>query len=93
MVPDPGLSRATGCYYEIVSPKRGEGSEQDAAASLASTAEVAVVVEDVQRAHRGRIRWGIGKHTAELALRALERSPREKRSGKSRRRKRHKRLL
>jgi hypothetical protein len=55
---------------------------------------VAAVVEDVQRAHRGRIRWGIGKHTAELALRALEPTSRIKaRSSKSRRRKRHKRML
>ena len=54
-------------------------------------------VEEIQRSHRGRIRWGIGKRTAELALRALEDSPghgrRHRRSSKSRRRKRHKRLL
>lgn len=62
--------------------------------SLTDTAEVAAVVKGVQRAHRGRIRWGIGKHTAELALRALEPASKMKaRSSKSRRRKRHKRLL
>jgi len=62
--------------------------------SLADTAEVAAVVQHVQQAHRGRIRWGIGKHTAELALRALEpASGVRPRSSKSRRRKRHKRLL
>jgi hypothetical protein len=62
---------------------------------MATTAEVAAVVQDVQSKHRGRIRWSVGRHTAELALRALESPPKAKvrRSGKSRRRKRHKRLL
>jgi hypothetical protein len=61
---------------------------------LTNTAEVAAVVQQVQRTHRGRIRWGIGKHTAELALRALEPTSGAKpRSSKSRRRKKHKRLL
>ena len=63
---------------------------------MATTAEVAAVVQGVQRKHRGRIRWSVGQHTAEMALRALEaplRSPRRPPSSKSRRRKRHKRLL
>jgi hypothetical protein len=62
---------------------------------MATTAEVAAVVHDVQRKHRGQIRWSVGRHTAELALRALESTPKGefRRSGKSRRRKRHKRLL
>ena len=61
---------------------------------LATTAEVAAVVEDVQRARRGGIHWGIGRRTAELALRALdERERPTRRSSKSRRRKRHKRML
>ena len=62
---------------------------------MATTAEVAAVVQNVQRKHRGRIRWSVGQHTAELALRALDESPRTERrpSAKSRRRKRHKRLL
>jgi hypothetical protein len=63
---------------------------------LTTTAEVAAVVTEVQRKHRGRIKWSVGKHTAELALRALEPSPPRPRrppSSKSRRRKRHKRLL
>lgn len=53
-------------------------------------------VEEIQRSHRGRIRWGIGKQTAELALRALgdpAGARGHRRSSKSRRRKRHKRLL
>ena len=51
----------------------------------------------IQQRHRGKIRWRITKHTAELAIRALneataERAP-GRRGGKSRRRKRKKRLL
>jgi hypothetical protein len=63
---------------------------------MASTAEVKAVVQNVQRRHRGRIQWGIGKHTAELALRAIDKSRPvlcRPSSSKSRRRKRHKRLL
>ena len=63
---------------------------------MASTAEVEAVVQNVQRTHRGRIKWGIGQHTAELALRALDVPTTARRrppSSKSRRRKRHKRLL
>ena len=65
-------------------------------APMASTAEVAAVVKDVQRKHRGKIRWSLGRHTAEMALKALEGPVREgsrRPSSKSRRRKRHKRLL
>lgn len=64
-------------------------------APLATTAEVAAVVQGVQHKHRGRIRWSVGRHTAELALRALDPLPSAPRrpSSKTRRRKRHKRLL
>lgn len=50
---------------------------------------------EIQRRHRGRIRWHVTKHTAELAIRALTDEPdeRARRSSKSRRRKRKKRLL
>jgi len=67
-----------------------------AESSATTTAEVAAVVTNVQRSHRGRIRWGIGRHTAELALRALDKPRRMLRrpsSSKSRRRKKHKRML
>jgi len=63
---------------------------------MASTAEVKAVVQNVQRRHRGGIQWGIGRHTAELALKALDEDRpvlRRPSSSKSRRRKRHKRLL
>jgi hypothetical protein len=75
---------------------RGDAPNEGDDVPMATTAEVAAVVQGVQRKHRGRIRWSVGRHTAELALRALEAPPRPPRrppSSKSRRRKRHKRLL
>ncbi|HET9423944.1 MAG TPA: hypothetical protein VFO55_01125 [Gemmatimonadaceae bacterium] len=48
---------------------------------------------DIQERRRERIRWNIGKHTAELAIAALTRASGYRRSGKTRRRKRAKRLL
>ena len=61
-----------------------------------NTAEMKVVEQrilDVQARRRGRIRWHIGKHTAELAIAALMRAQPYRRSAKSRRRKKAKRLL
>ena len=75
--------------------KREKPNESDDA-PRATTAEVAAVVQNVQRKRRGQIRWSVGEHTAELALRALDEPPRAAKrpsSSKSRRRKRHKRLL
>ena len=76
--------------------RKEEGPNEIDAAPMATTAEVAAVVETVQRKHRGRIQWSIGRHTAELALSALGKKPhvsRHERSSKSRRRKRRKRML
>lgn len=54
-------------------------------------------LEEIQQKKRGGMRWGVSRHTAELALVALDepRSPEPPRrnAGKGRRRKRHKRLL
>jgi hypothetical protein len=56
--------------------------------------EVERRLKEIQRRKRGRIRWNIGRHTAEMAIVALETAPKSPpRSGKSRRRKRWKRLL
>jgi hypothetical protein len=56
--------------------------------------EVQRRLEEIQRRKRGRIRWSMTPHTAELALTALHEPVGEPRqSGKRRRRKRHKRLL
>jgi hypothetical protein len=54
-------------------------------------------LEEIQQHKRGRVRWSVSRHTAELALVALDepgptREPPAK-SGKTRRRKRRKRLL
>jgi hypothetical protein len=77
--------------------EEGEGApNENDEPPLATTAEVAAVVQGVQRKHRGRIHWSVGRHTAELALRALDEPQRgaaRQPSAKSRRRKRHKRLL
>jgi hypothetical protein len=65
--------------------------------------EVRRRLEEIQQNKRGRMRWSVSRHTAELALVALDESPRSSASsvareraakpGKARRRKRHKRLL
>jgi hypothetical protein len=58
-----------------------------------NTAEMEARIREVQDRRRDRIRWSIGKHTAELAISALA-APRVYRpSGKRRARKRTKRLL
>ena len=55
--------------------------------------EVQRRLADIQRRKRG-IRWHVGKHTAEIAIDAIERSSRgDRKNGKQRRRKRRKRLL
>ena len=56
--------------------------------------EVEERVKEIQRQKRGRVRWTVSRHTAELALDAVigERGPR-KPSSKGRRRKKRKRLL
>lgn len=48
---------------------------------------------DIQERRRGRIRWHITKHTAEMAIAALAAKEPYRRSGKCRRRKPRKRLL
>lgn len=56
--------------------------------------EVQRRLNEIQHRKRGRIRWQIGKHTAEMAIDAFESPSRTCRSGgKQRRRKRWKRLL
>jgi predicted fused transcriptional regulator/phosphomethylpyrimidine kinase len=57
-------------------------------------AEVQQRLREIQRRKRGNMRWHVSRHTAELAIDALERTPRAPtRSAKGRRRKRAKRLL
>jgi len=58
--------------------------------------EVQGRLDEIKRSHRGRIRWRISKHTAEMAIKAIESdmpAAQPRKSGKSRRRKRKKRLL
>lgn len=58
-------------------------------------AEVAGHLDRIREGRRGKLRWNVGKHTAELAIGALGGESRERSplSSKSRRRKRYKRLL
>lgn len=49
-------------------------------------------LDEIQNRHGSRIRWHIGKHTAELAIAALSQEP-ARRSSKPKKRSRYKRKL
>jgi hypothetical protein len=73
-------------------PSKGEA---DAGAAGAEP-DVQARLEEIRRDKRGRMRWGLSRHTAERALMAISDvapRPAYRASSKSRRRKRHKRLL
>lgn len=55
--------------------------------------EVQRRLSEIQSRKRGRIRWSISRHTAEMAIGAIAEPKTPPRSGKARRRKRKKRLL
>lgn len=59
------------------------------------TDELRARLEAIRQEKRGRITWKLTHHTAELAIRAIEGHVRVtyRPGGKSRRRKKHKRLL
>lgn len=59
------------------------------------TDEVQARIVAIRQQKRSRIKWNISRHTAELAIRAIEGHVRYSYipGSKSRRRKRHKRLL
>src|SRR5262245_3250610 len=70
------------------------GEEMPMSDSADDLEEVRRRLAEIQGRKRGRIRWRIGKHTAELAIDAIQRSSRsDRKNGKQRRRKRRKRLL
>ena len=70
------------------------GEEMPMSDSADDLEEVRRRLAEIQGRKRGRIRWRIGKHTAELAIDAIQRSGRsDRKNGKQRRRKRRKRLL
>jgi hypothetical protein len=71
----------------------GEAMTKDATDRLA---EVQRRLREMRKHKRGEVRWTVSSHTAELAIGAIEKLNRPKpspRNGKSRRRKRTKRLL
>lgn len=55
--------------------------------------EVQRRLSEIRSHKRSRIRWSISRHTAEMAIDAIARPKEPRRSGKTRRRKRKKRLL
>jgi hypothetical protein len=61
----------------------------------ASTDEIRAQIEAIREQRRGKVRWNLSSHTAEIAIRALQGHVRVsyRPGSKSRRRKRHKRLL
>jgi hypothetical protein len=70
------------------------GEETPMSDSADDLEEVQRRLAEIQRRKRGRIQWQIGKHTAEMAIDAIESGSRsDRKNGKQRRRKRRKRLL
>ena len=77
-------------------PNDGAGEENAMADEPDGEHDVERRVKEIQDRHRGRVHWHVSKHTAELAIEAIEpetRRTRRSAGGKSRRRKKHKRLL
>lgn len=59
------------------------------------TDEIRIALEEIRKAKRARINWRLSHHTAEIAIRAISGhvTVSYRPGSKSRRRKRHKRLL
>jgi hypothetical protein len=72
-----------------------ESLGERSAASASQQDEVARRLAELTSRKRGRVRWRMSKHTAEMALNALRDGSPARRGGrgKQRRHKRHKRLL
>jgi hypothetical protein len=54
--------------------------------------EIRQGLAEVQRRRGARIRWSVGRHTAEMAIAAIQQPPRPGKA-RPRRRRRHKRFL
>jgi hypothetical protein len=77
-------------------PNHAAGEENAMADQPGDEGDVERRVKEIQDRHRGRMHWHVSKHTAEMAIGAIEppaKRPRKPVCGKSRRRKKHKRLL
>lgn len=59
------------------------------------TDEIRIALEEIRKSKRARINWRLSHHTAEIAIRAISGHVKVtyRPGSKSRRRKRHKRLL
>ena len=70
------------------------GEDASMSDSPGDLAEVQRRLKEIQSRKRSRIRWNMSTHTAEIAISAIvPREDKPAKSGKQRRRKRHKRLL
>jgi hypothetical protein len=63
--------------------------------SSSHTDEIRIALEEIRKSKRARINWRLSHHTAEIAIRAISGhvTVSYRPGSKSRRRKRHKRLL
>lgn len=73
----------------------GHGAGNDEAGEQAGLPEVAARLTELQHRKRKTVRWHMSRNTAERAIAAITATPAQPSPGrgKSRRRKRHKRLL
>lgn len=71
----------------------GDGEDGSMSDGPDNLDEVQKRLSEIQSRKRGRIRWSISRHTAEMAIGAIAEPKPPARSGKPRRRKRKKRLL
>jgi len=75
----------------------GLGEDVSMTEEAGDLTEVQRRLKEIQIRNRGRIRWNVSKHTAEMAIEAIAAGVTSRAagraSGKQRRRKRHKRLL
>jgi len=70
-----------------------DGPMSDEPANVENLDEVQRRLAEIQQRKRGRIRWNVSRHTAEIAIEAITGPKAAAKSGKARRRKRKKRLL
>ena len=71
----------------------GDGEDGPMSDDPDNLEEVQRRLDEIQQRKRGRIRWNVSRHTAEIAIEAIAGSKSKGKSGKQRRRKRKKRLL
>jgi hypothetical protein len=71
----------------------GDGEDRSMSDEPENLEEVQRRLDEIQQRKRGRIRWNVSRHTAEIAIEAITGPKPKGKSGKARRRKRKKKLL